>query len=1455
MQVVFVDGAQRRELDIRVNSPAATVADLVAALDPASDGERVLLVGDQAVDPDFDLGEAGLYEGAVVRLGDAAATQRGPGLNNDFFLGPGAGNDPAGQELAVVNGLNAGHRFTLTPGIVEIGRAPGCNIMLGDGTISKRHASLEVSPDGDVVVADLDSHNGTWLDGEPVVDPVPLGDGTLMRMGALELQVRPVQEGDRSVSVDPLRHTNAAGTIPFNRPPRPALPSPPPDVDPPKPPNISGAKVPLSLVTIFVPLLFAGLMYVVMKSAMYLMFAGMSPVMAIGNAIDGKRRGKKSARSEKERFRKELDEFKKRLVTLADEERERLSAAYPDPTEILRRVTLPSMTLWERRPGHPDFLRLRAGVGDAPWNLPIGDIKKEGEIPEELTEALDVAGIVPRSPVPVDLSGGGVVGIVGDRGAALALARSLVCQAAALHGPADLPIMVLASADAHPEWDWAKWLPHTRDSSGAGRMLSDDPELSDRMVESRLRDAGPRDRSNRPPPGSGPPVGPTVLVVIDDESLTEGRKAPTRSLLRGEGGLVAGIVISSMAEKLPALCTTVIEMTDPDGQADLALPQKGVRISHFLACGMADDVARDCARSMARFEDPELDIVGAGLPGTIRLLPLLGLEDCTAEAVLARWKAGGVDPKPEGPIGVSEDGVFSVDFVADGPHALVGGTTGAGKSELLRTLVAGMAASVDPDHLTFVLVDFKGGSAFDECAKLPHTVGMVTDLDEHLAERALRCLEAELKYRERALRDAAAIDLPDYLRSNRDAEAMPRLVVIIDEFATLKAELPDFIDALVGVAQRGRSLGVHMLLATQRPQGAISDNIRANTNLRIALRVQDKTDSSDVIDVPDAAAIPRTAPGRAYVRLGPGEVVAIQSALSTGSRSDAADAHVDVAGFVFGPAPRTPVPPPPGADEAEGKPETDLSVMVETIEEAFVQTGRPRPRRPWPEPLPGEIDLDAVFDEALAVAAEDGSGNGGGGGRDGEPLPFVPLAMADDPDAQSQYPMGWKPSEGNLILYGIGGSGTTTGLSSLALSLARLYPADDMHLYMLDFGAGELEALAPLPHVGGVIQAAERERQTRLIRHLRTELDRRRDLGAAAMREQPSIVTLVDGWSAFVAEYGDYAGGPVIDTFTRVFADGPEVKMYTAISAGQANAVTSRLASLVRQRLALRLADRGDYSNFGVRPSAVPEMMPGRALIGGTGQVIQLARPADGVAASAVRLAAQTPAPRRPPPPIATLATSVSLAELREPAKLGARPWSIPVGIAEQTLSPVSLVAYQGEHALIAGPARSGKSSALLTIAAVCRQSRPELKVIAVAGRRSPLSEDPLVDEVVAPTAIGEGLAPLVDAVHGPVLVLVDDAESLDDEGGVLGRFSTADQPNLLFVAAGRNDGIRTGYSHWSRPLRRSRLGILLRPDVDLDNDILGTAVPRRAPVAMAVGRGYVVNSGEPELVQLALPR
>ena len=1453
MQIVFDDEAGRRDLDVRINNPTATVADLARALDPQG-RERPLLIGGRPADPDLGLlREAGLYEGAVVSLSPGARPAGPPG---------------GATELVVVNGVDSGRRFPLARGAVLVGRNQECDVVLDHGSVSRPHARLTVGRDGEVTAQDLGSHNGTALDGRHVVEPTGVPEGGLLRLGAVDVEVRRVTGHDRP-DVDPLRDAGPAGTVAFNRPPRAAAPPPPAEVALPKPVNANVGRSAFPLVAILTPLLFAGVMFASTKSPQTLLFVLMSPLMAVGNAVDGKRRGRKTERSEKERFRRELGELRERLVDRADEERARRRWTYPDPAEILRRVQQPSTALWERRPDHPQFLQLRAGVGDVGWSPPVADRPSVTGIPAEVTDVLDEASRLPRAAVPVDLSGGGVVGIVGNRTAALALARSLVCQAAVLHGPADLPMTVLADRSTGREWDWAKWLPHTRGPSGVDRMLSHDHELSTRMADARLEAArtssDPRGRPGRPG-APGAPSGPTLLVVVDDESLTVGRRAPTRSLLGGQAGPVAGIVIAASADRLPMMCTTIVELDGSEGRAHLTLPQRGERVEGFVVCGMADDVARDCARTLARYEDPELDLVGAGLPASIRLLPLLDLEECTPEALRARWKQASHEPgRLSSPVGIAESGVFPVDLVADGPHGLVGGTTGAGKSELLRTIVAGLAANHDPDHLTFVLIDFKGGAAFDECAKLPHTVGLVTDLDEHLAERALRCLEAELKHRERVLRAAAATDLADYMRRPAAGEPLPRLVVIIDEFATLKAELPTFIDALVGVAQRGRSLGVHLLLATQRPQGAISESIKANTNLRIALRVQDRSDSADIVEVPDAAAIPRSLPGRAYVRLGPGEVAAIQTALSTGVRSDEALVPVDVAAFVYGPSPRAPSPPPPPrpttgrvdadrAGDGDGDAgETDLSVLVATIGRAFEDSGRPPPRRPWPDPLPTDVDLGRLIADAA--------------GRPVDGPPFVPLALADDPEAQSQYPVGWVPGDGNLLVYGVGGSGTTTALASLALSLAQTRSPDDLHLYVLDVGARELEELAALPHVAAVITAAERERQTRLVRVLRDEMARRRGLGVAAVGELPTIVTLIDGWSALAAEYTDLAGNAVLDALSRVFADGPEVRMYTVIAADRPNAVPASMASLVRQRLALRLSDPNAYTAFGIRTTAVPAMVPGRALVGGTGQVLQIARPRGGVAAEAARIAASSPSsspssssssppsPSRRPLRVEALTTELKVADIGADARLLQRPWVVPVGITEEALEPAALVAYAGEHALVTGPARSGKTTALLTVAEVCRRGYPGLSVLAVAGPRSALSSDELVDEVIAPATIGETLTARVEASTATTLLLVDDADLVDDVGDTLARLSVSDRPDLLVVAAGRNDTLRQGYTHWTKQLRRSKLGVLLVPNVDYDGELLGTQVPRRAPVAMTPGRGYLVNSGRAELVHLALPR
>ena len=382
------------------------------------------------------------------------------------------------------------------------------------------------------------------------------------------------------------------------------------------------------------------------------------------------------------------------------------------------------------------------------------------------------------------------------------------------------------------------------------------------------------------------------MVVFDGSRKLRSLPGSIQLLREGPAVGVYAVCLDADERLLPAECQAVV-VVDPDGlrvQQMMAATIRQVRPD-----GVNPGWCTRLARSIAPIRDASDDDDAAGLPDSARLLDVLRLEPPRAEAIAARWNAGGRSTLAM--IGESYDGPFGIDIRKDGPHGLIAGTTGAGKSELLQSLVASLAVANRPDEMTFVLVDYKGGSAFSECVRLPHTVGMVTDLDPHLVERALVSLSAELTRREHILAAAGAKDIEDYQllldrgrpgRGARPPEPMPRLLIVIDEFASMARDLPDFVKGLVNIAQRGRSLGIHLILATQRPSGVVSQDIRANTNLRIALRVTDTAESADVIEAPEAAFISKSTPGRAYVRLGHASLVPFQAGRVGGRRPGAA---------------------------------------------------------------------------------------------------------------------------------------------------------------------------------------------------------------------------------------------------------------------------------------------------------------------------------------------------------------------------------------------------------------------------------------------------------------------------------------------------------------------------------------------------------------------------------------
>ena len=1138
-----------------------------------------------------------------------------------------------------------------------------------------------------------------------------------------------------------------------HRPPRRPLPPPPPPIELPPAPSVLSSTSRFSWTAVIAPLLL-GLGMAQLFDWRMAAFALLSPLLGIGTWAEDRRRARHDRRAAALATSSALDHFRGSLAAAAAGERARRDALVPGAAACIDRVRSGAAEIWERRRGDLDFGLLRLGRGPVQWQPELSHPAAASPLDEALAEARSQT--IVDCPTGVSVGQCEVVGICGDRSTALAVARSLVVQATTLHGPADLAIAVRSSAHPASEWDWVKWLPHHEPE-----RTTDDGRL--------------------------------LLTIVDDPAGQRGPiPAPHRS----------AIVLAGTREDLPASCSQIVSINDPP----VATLENGEhpQVTDIVMDGVSREAAEEAARALAPLVDPEAQPQQETHP---TLLDVVAARTC--ERIRSRW-AGGDQRHLRASIGFHRDAPMSVDLVGDGPHALVAGTTGSGKSELLRTWVASLASAYGPDRLTFFLVDYKGGSAFDACARLPHVVGSVTDLDDRLAERALVSLDAELSHRERRLRQAGATDINSWPGSGDDP--MPRLVIVIDEFAALQRDLPDFMDALVQIAQRGRSLGVHLVLATQRPQGVVSDSIRANTNLRICLRVQDSAESHDVIGAPDAASLIR--PGMAVARVGNDALRAFEVAHSSASDKDEIEARpFHLAGAVGPEHPRD-----AGAT-------TQLELLVDAIVSAA--NGLAPPRRPWLPPLPTEVDLAA--------------------------LPAGVAAVVDDPANQRQ--LHWRWEAGALLLYGSVGAGMTTALRSLAVGLARSAPPDDVHIYALDFGAGGMNDLALLPHTGGVISGADTERVVRCITWLHDVVRERQRAGRC---DGPRIVVLVDGWSAFASGFDSIDGLVVRDRLLRVATEGAAVGVDVAVSGESPIAIPTSLAMAVPAKVVFRLADRYDYAALGLPPrEAVPN--PGACVDATTGLTMQFGLGDPSAFADATRW----PPADGAPVAIEAFSPEVKLADVI--ADLAADAASeafgasgrmcLPLGLREDGRSACVELG-PSEHLVVIGHRGTGRSTALATVAESLRAAAPELRVVAIGDARSPLAGSVAIDRWVD-LADGNAAQAVIEdllSADDDAVILIDDAERCAGAES-LDRLVESRPAHLRVFAATRPDVLRSSYGHWLHRLRSNAVMLLLEPGGGPDaHALVGRPLPRRPFVPAVPGRGELICDGDSTLVQVALP-
>jgi S-DNA-T family DNA segregation ATPase FtsK/SpoIIIE len=1377
----------------------------------------------RALEPGSSLADAGLRWGDRLLLG--------PTVREVTRVGTGRPR----VELAVGSGPCAGQRWELGDGAYRLGRDPSCEIHVDDPSISRHHLDVQVAEDG-VSVADVGSANGTALDGVALAPDRPhrLGEGEELELGRTMVRATPlVRDAGSGVPL-------SRGRLEFNRPPRVQPRWEPFRDELPAPPS-HGRKARLPLAASLLPLAAGVLLFVLLKSPVMLAIAGLSPLMAIGSFIGDRRGGKKSFGKEAAEFRRRVEEASADLDRSLGEEALQRRAELPDAAALIARVRELAPSVWERRSSDQDFLALRVGIADLPARSGFtiargGDAELRAEA--EVVQA--ERGQVPAVPVPLELARIGVVGLTGAQAAGRGLARWLLLQAAILHSPDELLIVAAVSEPAAAEWEWLKWLPHLRpDRLGA---LVPPIGIGRANAEWTLGEVAQRlaARSERRP-GEEPERRPAVLFLLD-ESLGLDR-ALVGSLLDDatERG-VAAIWLGSQGRDLPGQVGAIVDSKRDRAVLGLTEVESAVRVEEISADSLSPELAEETARRLAPLRDISERGRAGEIPRRVALLELLGLAPDPG-ALRERWERYGGGLRV--PIGVGADGPLTIDLPVDGPHSLIAGTTGSGKSELLRTFVASAAAAVPPNRLIFLLVDYKGGAAFAPCAGLPHVVDVVSDLDEHLGERALVSLKAELKRRESTLAEHGAKDLRELLHRRPDV-APPLLVIAVDEFAKLREEIPDFVDGVVDIAARGRSLGVHMVLAAQTLRNAFTPPIRANTNLRIALRVADASESEDVIASSLASRIPagEASRGRAFVRTGSSasELRELQTAYVSGQSTALRGARLEIA--EFGPAGRE-IVVEAVSTEAESDAESDLTRLAEAATVARAELGLPEPPPPWLPELPDLLGMEELDDDAS------------GPGR-------AVVGLIDLPRRQLQVPLVLDLEKaGNVAIFGGGNSGRTTALSTTALALAGGSKPADLTLYVLDAGGGHLAPLADLPHCAGVVGVEDEERVERLFRELQRQIDRsvvaRRAGGDRGAGATERAVLLLDDLGAFAQQYNRPGYEHAYESLQRMLSAGRGAGVHVVITAARRGDLPAALAAHVGQRLVLRMPTEEDQRALGLDARAIrgARMPPGRGFTQDS-EEFQLAVPAvDGELIPLERAVAAVPAGRGSVRGIDVLPDEVDLDSLGRPEGIE----MVPLGIGDEELG-LAAVDLSSTHFMVVGPYRSGRSTVLRTLGQGLRAAAPGAELHLLAPRRNALLDLDSWDEVAAG---GAACASAVEALlaraeagdfdQRDTCVLIDDAGELTDaltltKLELLVRMGR--DRRLRIVAASDSRTARGHLVGWIREVRLEGHGLLLQPDLAAEGELFSVRLPRRVAAPFVPGRGFLVRSGRTELVQVA---
>jgi DNA segregation ATPase FtsK/SpoIIIE, S-DNA-T family len=1284
---------------------------------------------------------------------------------------------------------------------------------------------------------------------------------------------------------------------------RPARTSRP--LDPPAPETVAAPPVagdraarglPLQALLPVAGALTSGVMIVVFRSGnrAFLLVAALLLVVALAGGLVvavGQRGGPaRERRAQRESYLDYLESLRARMRARGRDLRTSALLLDPAPEALLELVRDPAR-MWERRPGHADFLAVRVGIGDE-TRLPLVVPPEQDPVhpydPILHAEAVGTArqcAVVRGIPVTVRLDGAGPVALIGERAEVLATARSLLLQLASLHAPEDLVLAAAFPASAAADWYGTDLLPHLTDpdpSTGPGLVRRVAASVADLAVllgpdlaeRSRQVALGRRGR-----PGPDGPRTRLVIVADDHGQVASSLPLPEPGVSLADLGVT---VVHLLGDRLHEPSDVTVRITLDRGVAtveDSRLAGAAHAVADRTSGPLFEAVARTVSGRRLSLTGP--DAPEAGPAGA----DLLGLGDPDRLTPATAWRARSPRDFLRVPIGVDDLGApVLLDLkeaarLGMGPHGLCVGATGSGKSELLRTLILSLTATHPPEDLSLVLVDYKGGAAFAPFAPLPHVAGIIDNLaeDTQLTERARASINGEVVRRQELLKAAGSVPSVGHYRELRrtrpELPALPHLLVVIDEFGELLTADPDFVDLLLTIGRIGRSIGVHLLLSSQRIEPGKLRGLETYLSYRIGLRTFSEAESSTILETKDAFHLPPV-PGYGYLKVDTTVYRRFRSGYVSGPLPEDRAADPE-------PAPRPVLPLPvhdrreePGQPAAEepAEPVVDRTVLATCVERLH----RPDRQVPpvWLPPLPDRLALPAR--------------------PPGTPGLRIPLGLVDDPAQQRQdaWSVDLARGGGHLAVIGAPQSGRSTLLRTLAVSAALTHTPRELSIYGMDLSGGGLRALAGFPQVGGVATRGQPDRLQRVLEELlgmlatRERVFAERGIDSLAMLRAehaagripelvaPDVLLLVDGAGQLRTDFESLE-----EPLLQLLRSGSSFGLHVVLALTRWNDLRMAHQPLIGTRLELRLNDPVDSVVDRKLAGLIRPGQPGRVLTEDR-RYAQVALPAvrlvePAATGEAIRAAADAVLARWTgpvAPPVRSLPLRLRSGEV--PA-IPAAPPAVALGLRQDTMGAACLeLDGRDQHLVVLGDAGAGKTTVLSTVVRglVERMSPAEVvfAVLDLRGRLAPAVPAPYLGAHATNATLGRGLAESVAVELGRrstdrsagttarhIVVLVDDYDVIGAGDRDLLR------PLLPYLPSARDLGLHVLLARPVAGAARALYDPVLQALRDTGGSVLlmsgdageGQLLPRTYAQPLPPGRGRLLRRGDPScLIQVASP-